>query len=166
MTLSTHFHIHGYEIFQPMVTQHTGSLNKYTKPQRSKKPNNNRDENNFKYLKSPPRICALPFLNERSNDDSDFTCIKRGAPTSSIGFSELIQLQPLGLKESFTMHDFPWRHGLKNGKTKKKKPMNKYLNNGTAKLVRKIKEGETRFLSSVALPRVTLTETLEKHWGD
>lgn len=55
-------------------------------------------------------------------------------------------------------------------KLKKKKNMNKYLNNGTAKLVQKIKEGERRgkkrFLSSVALLRVTLMETLEKHCGD
>lgn len=40
------------------------------------------------------------------------------------------------------MHNFPWRHGLKNGKIKKKN-MNKYLNNGTATLVWKIKERET-----------------------
>lgn len=41
------------------------------------------------------------------------------------------------------MHDFPQRHGLKNGKIKK---TNKYLNNVTANLVRKIKKGEKKAL--------------------
>lgn len=64
MTLCTHFHIDGYEICQPMVTQHTGSLNKDTKKSRQSK--RNRDENSFKYFDIfPPRTSALPFLNAK-----------------------------------------------------------------------------------------------------
>lgn len=42
-----------------MVTQHTGSLNKRTKPQRSKR----KHENIVKYVNifSPPHTCARPF---------------------------------------------------------------------------------------------------------
>lgn len=68
----------------------------------------------------PPAFVRFPFWMKEATTAISHARVKRGAPTSSIGFSERIQLQPLGLKESFAMHEFPWRHGLKNGKIKKK----------------------------------------------
>lgn len=70
MTLCTHFHIDGYEICQPMVTQHTGSLNKDTK--KSQQSKRNRDENSFKYDIFPPRTTVLPFLNAKKQRQQRF----------------------------------------------------------------------------------------------
>lgn len=79
---------------QPMITQHTGSLNNDTKTPNIQKETITEMRTSSNTIFSPPHTCALPFFR---HNRGDLTCIKKGVQTSLCS-SILIQLQPSGLK--------------------------------------------------------------------